>query len=202
MFVLVYFRWNTCISCTRGNSILFIFSCNIQDLALTLTFNMEICANTKRVILSNKFLIYMFLYFRTFKIQSPSFLVIHFCVGLDLLHGFVTTWRTRDYNSSRPYPSTYLAWVALTGAHAPASIVLLVTGPHKTPSHDWAAVFAEALLINILVYATERVSPQTAILVYVCGFIFPWDLSRLCCKYPLYAGDRYMSIHIRKSILL
>lgn len=168
MFLLVYFLRNTCISSITGNCILFIFSCNIQELALTLTFNMGTCANTKRMILSNKFLIYTFLYFRTFQFQSP-FLVVHLCVGLGLLHGFVTTWRTRDYNSSGLYPSTYLAWVALTDAHVPARSL----GRANLLSTIRPQSLRRLHLINILAYATERLSSQTAILGYVYSFIFP-----------------------------
>jgi hypothetical protein len=46
------------------------------------------------------------------------------------------TRRTWDYPSPGPYPFTCLAWMTLSGAYAPASIALRVTGAHKPPHHD------------------------------------------------------------------
>jgi hypothetical protein len=130
-------------------------------------------------VLSNKFWIYASFIIQDFLISFFFFTgATSLCVGLGLLYGFVTTWRTREYTSSDPYPFKYLAWVALTWAPAPASIAVLVIGARKLPLHDKAIVFMRLHLINILAYATERLSPPTAIADYNC-------------KYPLYAGDRY-----------
>jgi hypothetical protein len=87
--------------------------------------------------------------------SSSSLLKLQSCVGLGLLHPLWTfrnsrffysevclhhaqlsTWRTRVYTLSDPYPWACLAWVALPGAHAPISIVLRVTWARKTPLHN------------------------------------------------------------------
>jgi hypothetical protein len=53
------------------------------------------------------------------------------------------TWRTRGYISSGTYPLTCLAWVALLGAYAPASIDLRVIWARKYPRKDMAVVSKE-----------------------------------------------------------
>jgi hypothetical protein len=58
----------------------------------------------------------------------PSLLVLQPCLGLALLHGFVSS----------------LARVALPGAYAPVSIALRVTGTPKLPLCDKAVFFDEA----------------------------------------------------------
>jgi hypothetical protein len=55
-------------------------------------------------------------------------------------HAQPPTLRVRDYTSPVPHPLTYLAWVALPGAYAPASITLLVNGVRKPRLHDKAVV--------------------------------------------------------------
>jgi hypothetical protein len=70
----------------------------------------------------------------------PDLVTIDFSeVGL-LAHPL--TWWTRDYTSSDPYPLTYLAWMALPGAYAPASVAFRVTGARR-PLHDKAVVLEE-----------------------------------------------------------
>jgi hypothetical protein len=50
------------------------------------------------------------------------------------------TWKTRDYTLSGPYCLTCLAWAALPGAYAPASIVLLLFGARRSPLEGKAVV--------------------------------------------------------------
>jgi hypothetical protein len=64
---------------------------------------------------------------------------IFVCQGL-VAPRLAPTWRTREYTSSERYPLTCLAYVALLGAYAPASIAIPVNGPWKPPLHDKAVV--------------------------------------------------------------
>jgi hypothetical protein len=92
--------------------------------------------------------------------SSPSLLALQPCVGLSLFPGFITvnfsgggvvgethaqplTCRSRDYTSSGAYPLTCLAWVALPGAYAPASIAFRVTRARKPRLYGKAGVFED-----------------------------------------------------------
>lgn len=59
------------------------------------------------------------------------------------LHTQTPTWRTWDYSSPAPYPSTFLAWMTLSGAYAPICIALRVTEARKPPLHDKGVNFEE-----------------------------------------------------------
>jgi hypothetical protein len=69
-----------------------------------------------------------------------------------LLHAQPPSRRTMDYISSGAHPLTSLAWVTLSGAYAPASIPLRVTGVRKPSLRNKAEVLDEDMLyIHVLI---------------------------------------------------
>jgi hypothetical protein len=89
---------------------------------------------------------------------STFLLALQPCVGLGLLHGFITanfsemrslphahlpTWMTRDYTSSGLYPLTYLVWVDTPRAYSLTTIALWVIVAHKPPIHNKAEILKE-----------------------------------------------------------
>jgi hypothetical protein len=89
-----------------------------------------------------------------------------FCNSRFFWGGFISpmpnppTWRTRDYTSFGPYPSTCLAWVALPGAYTPTSIVLRVIGVCKPPLHDKVVVHEEELRTGSWIFSIFSVNMQ------------------------------------------
>jgi hypothetical protein len=57
--------------------------------------------------------------------------------------------------------STYLEWVALSGAYIPASIGLPITGAHTPPLHHTAVSTSRGLQYIIPLYATENSATKT-----------------------------------------
>jgi hypothetical protein len=100
-----------------------------------------------------KHIIILLIFDNTTIINLSSLLGLQSCVGLGFLHGFVTvnfssvgSLATRpppnleNYTSSHPYHLACLAYAALPGAYAAASIALRVIEACKPPLYNKAVV--------------------------------------------------------------